>query len=133
MVYDARCFDALTDAEWDDERIRVAIREIVADADAAFDESLLWPAEEWDAWQTPTPLKSLYVGAAGVTSTLSSTGGVTVSAALPLLPPKAAPMVACPSARPVAMPCEPGALETVAALEAEDQVAVRVTSSVRSV
>ena len=66
MVYDARCFDALTDTEWDDERIRVAIREIVADADAAFDESLLWPADEWDAWQTPTPLKSLYVGAAGV-------------------------------------------------------------------
>jgi hypothetical protein len=66
MVYDALRFDTLTDAGWDDERIRVAIREIVADADAAFDESLLWPAEEWDAWQTPTPLKSLYVGAAGV-------------------------------------------------------------------
>jgi hypothetical protein len=66
MVYEARRFDVLTDTKWEDERIRMAIREIVADADAAFDESLLWPADEWDAWQTPTPLESLYVGAAGV-------------------------------------------------------------------
>jgi hypothetical protein len=66
MVYDAGRFDALSDRAWDDERIRAGIREIVADADAAFDESLLWPADEWDAWHIPTPLKSLYVGAAGV-------------------------------------------------------------------
>lgn len=66
MLFDARRFDALTDTAWDDDRARMAVREIVADADAAFDESLLWPADEWDAWQTPTPLKSLYVGAAGV-------------------------------------------------------------------
>ena len=79
MVYDARCFDALTDTEWDDERIRVAIREIVADADAAFDESLLWPADEWDAWQTPTPLKSLYVGAAGVIWALDVLSGRNVA------------------------------------------------------
>jgi lanthionine synthetase-like protein len=66
MVYDAGRFDALTDTAWDDERARSRIREIVADADAAFDETLLWPADEWDAWHTPTPLKSLYVGAAGM-------------------------------------------------------------------
>ena len=66
MVYDAGRFDALTDTAWDDERVRDGIRAIVADADAAFDETLLWPADDWDAWQTPTPLKSLYVGAAGV-------------------------------------------------------------------
>ena len=66
MVYDAGCFEALTDTAWDDDRVRDGIRVIVADADAAFDETLLWPADDWDAWQTPTPLKSLYVGAAGV-------------------------------------------------------------------
>ena len=43
-----------------------AIRAIVADADAAFGAESLWPANEWDSWRTPTPLKTLYVGAAGV-------------------------------------------------------------------
>jgi hypothetical protein len=38
----------------------------VANADSAYDPEALWPAEEWDSWQTPTPLKALYVGAAGV-------------------------------------------------------------------
>ena len=42
------------------------IRPIVADADAAFGAESLWPADDWDSWRTPTPLKSLYVGAAGV-------------------------------------------------------------------
>ena len=42
------------------------IRRIVADADAAFGDESLWPANDWDSWRTPTPLKSLYVGAAGV-------------------------------------------------------------------
>ncbi len=46
--------------------MREAIRDIVADADAAYGDGALWPADEWDAWQTPTPLKALYVGAAGV-------------------------------------------------------------------
>ena len=32
----------------------------------------LWPAEEWDSWQTPTPLKALYVGAAGVVWALAA-------------------------------------------------------------
>ena len=26
----------------------------------------LWPADEWDAWMTEPPMKTLYVGAAGV-------------------------------------------------------------------
>jgi lantibiotic modifying enzyme len=52
--------------EWDDERARASIRAIVADADAAYGEESLWPAHEWDSWRTPTPLKMLYVGAAGV-------------------------------------------------------------------
>jgi hypothetical protein len=82
MVYDAARFDALSDTAWDDERVRVAVGEVVADADTTFDESLLWPAHEWDAWQTPTPLKSLYVGAAGVVWALDALGrrGVAESA-----------------------------------------------------
>ena len=58
MVYDAGRFDALTDTAWDDERVRDGIRAIVVDADAAFDETRLWPADDWDAWQTPTPPSS---------------------------------------------------------------------------
>ena len=46
--------------------MRGEIERIVADADAAYAAHGLWPAEEWDSWQTPTPLKALYVGGAGV-------------------------------------------------------------------
>jgi hypothetical protein len=66
VLYRPETFEALTDAPWDEQRVRAAIREIAADAEAAFDADTLWPADEWDAWQTPLPLKSLYVGAAGV-------------------------------------------------------------------
>lgn len=52
--------------EWSEDRARAGIRTIVADADAAFGQKSLWPANDWDSWRTPTPLKSLYVGAAGV-------------------------------------------------------------------
>jgi Lanthionine synthetase C-like protein len=52
--------------EWDEGRARDGIRAIVADADAAFGGESLWPAADWDSWRTPTPLKMLYVGAAGV-------------------------------------------------------------------
>ena len=66
MLYRPEAFEPLTDQPWDAERVRAAVREIVADADRTFDPDGLWPADEWDAWQTPVPLKSLYVGAAGV-------------------------------------------------------------------
>ena len=65
MLYRPEAFEPLT-GEWDDERVRDGIRKIVADADAAFGAESLWPADDWDSWRTPTPLKSLYVGAAGV-------------------------------------------------------------------
>jgi len=52
--------------EWNEGRVRAAVRKIVSDADAAFGAESLWPANDWDSWRTPTPLKSLYVGAAGV-------------------------------------------------------------------
>ena len=66
MLYRPEAFEPLTDEAWDRERVRAAIRAIVADVDRAFDADALWPADEWDGWQTPLPLKTLYVGAAGV-------------------------------------------------------------------
>src|SRR3954447_25261613 len=46
------------------------IRRIVADVDAAYDADALWPADEWDGWQASTPMKNLFVGAAGVVHAL---------------------------------------------------------------
>jgi hypothetical protein len=66
MLYQPELFEPLTDEQWDEGRVRRAIEEIVADADAAYDAETLWPAHEWDGWQTPQPLTMLYVGAAGV-------------------------------------------------------------------
>jgi Lanthionine synthetase C-like protein len=66
VLYRPDAFEPLTDEEWDPGRVRDAISSIVADADAAFDSDELWPADEWDAWASPLPLKGLYVGAAGV-------------------------------------------------------------------
>ena len=66
MLYRVEAFDPLTDRPWNDDRVRGEIGRVVADADAAYDPVALWPAEEWDSWQTPTPLKALYVGGAGV-------------------------------------------------------------------
>lgn len=65
-LYDPAQFDALTDEPWEPARVEDAIAAIVADADAAFDPESLWPAHEWDGWEEPVPLKSLYLGAAGV-------------------------------------------------------------------
>jgi hypothetical protein len=66
MLYDPARFEPLTDVPWDEGRVRESIRRLVARIDEAFDPETLWPAHEWDAWQTATPLKNLYVGAAGV-------------------------------------------------------------------
>jgi hypothetical protein len=66
VLYQPAQFEPLTDASWDRSHIEAAIAAIVADADAAFDPESLWPAHEWDGWEEPLPLKSLYVGAAGV-------------------------------------------------------------------
>ena len=65
MLYQPEGYEPLA-GEWDEERIRSGIRAIVADADAAYGAESLWPANDWDSWQTPTPLKALYVGAAGM-------------------------------------------------------------------
>jgi hypothetical protein len=66
VLYAPDEFEPLTDEPWDDERVRAAIRAIVADADAAYDPGGLWPANEWDAWGTTPPVKDLYCGAGGV-------------------------------------------------------------------
>jgi lantibiotic modifying enzyme len=65
MLYQPEGYEPLA-GDWDEEHARAGIRAIVADADAAFGAESLWPADDWDSWRTPTPLKSLYVGAAGV-------------------------------------------------------------------
>jgi lantibiotic modifying enzyme len=65
-LYEPELFEPLTDEAWDEAHVRRAIEEIVADADAAYDERDLWPAAEWDGWQMPRPLTPLYTGAAGV-------------------------------------------------------------------
>src|SRR5215208_7758774 len=66
MLYRPEAFEPLTATEWDEQRVRDAIRRIVADVDEAFDPDALWPADEWDGWQAALPMKNLYVGAAGV-------------------------------------------------------------------
>ena len=66
VLYRPEAFEPLTDTPWDEASVRDAIRRIVADVDAAYDADALWPADEWDGWQAATPMKNLYVGAAGV-------------------------------------------------------------------
>jgi hypothetical protein len=66
MLYRPEAFEPLTETAWDEQRVRAAIRRIVADVDGAFDADALWPADEWDGWQAAVPMKNLYVGAAGV-------------------------------------------------------------------
>ena len=67
MLFAPDAFEPLTDERWDPERVRAAVREIVADVDSAYEgPQALWPADEWDGWRAATPMKGLYVGAAGV-------------------------------------------------------------------
>ena len=66
LLYEPTQFEPLIDDPWAPARVQDAIAAIVADADAAFDPELLWPAHEWDGFEEPLPLKSLYAGAAGV-------------------------------------------------------------------
>jgi lantibiotic modifying enzyme len=66
VFYQPDAFEPLTEEPWDEGRVREGIQRIVTEADEAYDQVSLWPAHEWDAWQTPLPLKNLYAGAAGV-------------------------------------------------------------------
>ena len=67
MLYRPEAFEPLTDEPWAEQRVKSAIRAIVADADDALrGPRLLWKADEWDRWHGTSPMKNLYVGAAGV-------------------------------------------------------------------
>lgn len=67
MLYTPGDFEPLTRERWHPEKIRAGIREIVADTEAALrGPRLLWRADHWDGWRATSPLKDLYVGAAGV-------------------------------------------------------------------
>jgi Lanthionine synthetase C-like protein len=66
QLYKPDAFEPLTDTPWNEARVADAIQRIVDAAESAFDEKELWPAGEWESWHMPLPLKSLYVGAAGV-------------------------------------------------------------------
>ena len=50
MLYRPDAFEPLTDEPWDERRVGDAIREIVAETDAAYGGDELWPADEWDGW-----------------------------------------------------------------------------------
>jgi lanthionine synthetase-like protein len=66
-LYRPEAFDRLTDTPWDEARVRNRIRDVVADADAAWrGPKLFWKAHEWDKWNATSPMKNLYVGSAGV-------------------------------------------------------------------
>jgi lantibiotic modifying enzyme len=67
LLYRPEAFEPLTDEAWAERRVSSAIRAIVADADDALrGPRLLWKADEWDRWHGTSPMKNLYVGAAGV-------------------------------------------------------------------
>jgi lanthionine synthetase-like protein len=68
-LYRPEQFERLTDAPWDEGRVRDAIRAIVTNVESAHRGSrLLWPADPTsygDGWNEPDPMTSLYQGAAG--------------------------------------------------------------------
>ena len=67
MLYRPEAFEPLTEEPWRAHRVREAVREIVADTDDALrGPKLMWRADDWDRWQATSPMKNLYVGAAGV-------------------------------------------------------------------
>jgi len=67
VLYKPEAFEPLVRTEWDEQRARAGIREIVADTEQAFrGPKLFWKAEGWDGWHGTSPMKNLYVGTAGV-------------------------------------------------------------------
>ena len=67
MLYTLELFEPLTQAPWDPEHAARRIRDIVVDTDEALrGPKLLWRADAWDGWHGTSPMKNLYVGAAGV-------------------------------------------------------------------
>jgi len=75
VLYRPDAYEPLTGTQWDEGRVRDAIRAIVADTDAAMrGPKLMWRAHRWDGWNATSPMKNLYVGAAGVLWALDQLG-----------------------------------------------------------
>jgi Lanthionine synthetase C-like protein len=73
MLFRPEAFEPLTDEPWSESRVRERLQAIVDAADEAFDPQTLWPADDRDLWDaTKPPLKSLFVGAAGVVHALDA-------------------------------------------------------------
>ena len=72
MLYRPEDFEPLTEDSWDAERVREAVRAIVAHSEAAFDPDDLWPTDERDLAYSEPPVKDLYTGAAGVAFALDA-------------------------------------------------------------
>ncbi len=67
MLYTPELFEPLTDEPWDEAGGRRRIAEIVADTGRSLrGPKLMWKADAWDGWHGTSPMKNLYVGAAGV-------------------------------------------------------------------
>jgi lantibiotic modifying enzyme len=67
VLYRPEAFEPLAKARWNADRVRAAIGAIVGDVDdACRGRRLLWRADSWDRWHATSPMKNLYVGAAGV-------------------------------------------------------------------
>jgi lantibiotic modifying enzyme len=75
LLYRPEAYEPLTETQWNEGRVRDAIRAIVADTDAAMrGPKLMWRADPWDGWNATSPMKNLYVGAAGVLWALDQLG-----------------------------------------------------------
>lgn len=69
-LFDPAAHEPARPGAWDEERVRAAIRELAAEADAGYDEERQWPLHPLDEDDTyPTPdrgFSDLYLGSAGV-------------------------------------------------------------------
>jgi len=75
LLYDPGAHERLVDDPWSPDVAREAIREIVAEAESAFDGDALWPAHPLDLQPgDPERWHSLYLGAAGVAWALARLG-----------------------------------------------------------
>jgi hypothetical protein len=71
VLFTPSLHEPLTDAAWDEQRVRAAIREIVRDAEEALDADAGWPSHPRDE-DEPKVFRTLYLGAAGVVWALDS-------------------------------------------------------------
>lgn len=82
MLWEQDRHEPLVDQPWDVASARAGIREIAADAEAAYDESSLWPMHPLDGPASSGPPTTLYLGASGVAWALDQLhrrGAITVA------------------------------------------------------